>query len=162
MEINNFKQDAPLKIATCAKSDDSSLIKDVEIFNLNGNSDDRGCLVELLSNRDRENEPIVHVYKVEAESKSYRGFVYHKWQKDRLAFTEGNFLILLKDLRESSPTFQNEMKINAGQNNKILLVLPEYIAHSVENLGERASFINMPTNIYNPENPDKFRYIKND
>jgi dTDP-4-dehydrorhamnose 3,5-epimerase len=54
------------------------------------------------------------------------------------------------------------MKINAGQNNKILLVIPKYIAHSVENLGERASFINMPTNIYNPENPDKFRYIKND
>jgi dTDP-4-dehydrorhamnose 3,5-epimerase len=162
MKINNFKQDAPLKIAKSTKSDDSNLIKDVEIFNLNGNSDGRGCLIELLSNRDRQNEPIVHVYKVEAESGSYRGFVYHKWQKDRLAFTEGEFLILLKDLRESSPTFKNEMTINAGEKNKILLVLPEFIAHSVENLGEKASFINMPTNIYDPENPDKFRYTKND
>lgn len=162
MKIDNFKQDVPLKIARRTKEDNSDSIKDVEIFNLNGNADDRGCLIELLSNRDQQNEPVVHVYKVVAESKSYRGFVYHKWQKDRLAFTEGDFLILLKDLRESSPTFENEMTINAGENNKILLTIPEFIAHSVENLGEKASFINMPTNIYDPENPDKFRYTKND
>ena len=54
------------------------------------------------------------------------------------------------------------MTINAGSCNKILLVIPPFVAHSVENHGERASFINMPTSIYDPENPDKFRFLKND
>ena len=162
MKITDFNQDKPLTIATPEEISNNIIIEGDKIFQLNGNSDSRGCLIELLSNRHEENEPIVHVYKVEAEPSSYRGFVYHKWQKDRLTFTEGNFLILLEDVREDSPTFGNKMTINAGSSNRILLVIPPFVAHSVENHGERASFINMPTNIYDPQNPDKFRFIKND
>ena len=162
MKIDQFKQDSPLTIAKPEDLSENIEIEGVKISKLNQNQDGRGSLVELLSFRESVHEPIVHVYEVKAEKDSYRGFVYHKWQKDRLAFTQGDFLILLEDVREGSSTFGKKMEIKAGIDNKILLTIPEYVAHSVTNLGEMASFINMPTNFYNPENPDKFRLNVNE
>jgi dTDP-4-dehydrorhamnose 3,5-epimerase len=162
MNIEDFKQDRPIEIAKPEIISEDILINDVIITKLNGNSDKRGCLTELISFRENTQEPIVHVYKVEAESGSERGYVYHKWQDDRLAFTEGEFEIFLYDVRADSSTFRNHMKIKAGQDNKILLRIPKFVAHSVTNLGQKSSFINMPTNIYDPNSPDKFRINMNE
>ena len=115
-------------------------------------------MTELLTTRDEAEEPIVHVYKVTAEAGSKRGWVYHKLQKDRLTFTEGNFNVYLLDIREDSKTKNNQMILNIGEHNKVRLTIPQFVVHRVDNIGEKASFINMPTNFYDPKNPDKFRY----
>jgi dTDP-4-dehydrorhamnose 3,5-epimerase len=36
--------------------------------------------------------------------------------------------------------------------------IPPFVVHGVQNLGDQeASFVNMPTQAYNPERPDKSR-----
>jgi len=157
-DIEQFQQDAPLEIAKSSIINDNINIDGVIIERLNANCDKRGCLIELITTRDEIQEPIVHVYKVEAETGSKRGWVYHKWQKDRLTFTEGNFNVYLLDVRKDSKTKGNEMILNLGTSNKARLTIPPYVAHRVDNIGEKSSFINIPTRFYNPKNPDKFRY----
>jgi dTDP-4-dehydrorhamnose 3,5-epimerase len=160
--IEQFKQDTPLEIARSNIINDNINIDNVIIERLNPNCDRRGCLIELLTTRDEIQEPIVHVYKVIAEAGSKRGWVYHKWQKDRLTFTEGNFNIYLLDVRENSKTKGNKMILNLGEHNKVRLTIPPFVAHRVDNIEQKASFINMPTHFYDPNNPDKFRYKINE
>jgi dTDP-4-dehydrorhamnose 3,5-epimerase len=157
-DIAQFEQDSPLEIAKSNIINSNINIEGIILERLNPNCDKRGCLIELLTTRDGSQEPVPHIYKVEAEAGSKRGWVYHKWQKDRLVFTEGNFNVYLKDIREGSKTYGNEMILNLGEYNKVRLTIPPYVAHRVDNIGERNSFINIPTNFYDPKNPDKFRY----
>lgn len=157
-DIAQFEQDSPLEINKSNRINDNINIDGVILERLNPNCDKRGYLTELLTTRDGVEEPIVHVYKVTAEAGSKRGWVYHKLQKDRLTFTEGNFNVYLLDIREDSKTKDNQMILNIGEHNKVRLTIPQFVVHRVDNVGEEASFINMPTNFYDPKNPDKFRY----
>jgi len=153
-----FVQDAPRPIGRSARVTDGVSIDGVVIERLEPNADGRGRLIELITTRDEPIEPIVHVYQVIAEAGSRRGWVYHKWQHDRLAFTMGRFEIHLVDIRENSPTRGARMVLEAGEANPTRLRIPPYVAHAVINNGATACFVNMPTNIYDPNNPDKFRY----
>ena len=121
-------------------------------------SDDRGDLFELLTTRDVEIEPIVHVYQVFAEPGSIRGWVYHTRQTDRLAYTQGSFRIALCDLRPESRSAGNIVTLLAGASAPVFLTIPPLVAHTVQNTGtERAAFVNLPTNVYRHEAPDKHR-----
>jgi dTDP-4-dehydrorhamnose 3,5-epimerase len=120
--------------------------------------DQRGELVELLTTRDQPIWSIVHVYQVFAAPGSLRGWVYHEHQHDRLAFTTGRLKVTLHDLREESPTFGNTIAKIFGTEHKVLLTIPPFVAHCVENLGtETATFVNMPTRAYYLSDPDKLR-----
>ena len=121
-------------------------------------ADSRGSLSELLTTRDGPIEPIVHVYQVTAEAGSIRAWVYHRWQYDRLAFTNGRFRIALYDIRPDSPTVNMLNVFVLGRERPGLLRLPPYVIHGVQNVGnEVAMFINMPTKAYDPGEPDKCR-----
>ncbi|MDH4986847.1 dTDP-4-dehydrorhamnose 3,5-epimerase family protein [Aminobacter anthyllidis] len=99
-----------------------------------------------------------HVYLVTAEPKSIRAWVYHKRQSDRLAYTNGDVRVVLYDLRTDSPTYQKLNILDVGAANKVLLTIPPFVVHGVQNRGmAAATFVNMPTNVYDPENPDKSR-----
>ena len=125
--------------------------------------DGRGSLIELLTTRDGAIEPIVHVYAVNAKAGSVRAWVYHQRQYDRLAYTQGRFQVVLFDIRQDSPTFNKLSILEFGKERPSLLRIPPYVVHGVKNIGkEDATFINMPTNIYDPQNPDKSRLPKND
>jgi len=120
--------------------------------------DDRGYLTELLTMRDNPEEPIVHVYQVHAEPGSIRGWVYHRWQEDRLTFTEGQFRLALYDLREGSPSFRNLEVLDVGAENPARVTIPPHVVHALKNIGPgRACFVNFPTRAYDPANPDKAR-----
>lgn len=120
--------------------------------------DSRGYLTELMTTRDGDAEPIVHVYQVHAEPGSIRGWVYHRWQDDRLAYTEGRFRLALYDLREDSPSFGTLDVRDLGADNPMAVRIPAHVAHVLKNTGtERACFVNMPTRAYDPARPDKAR-----
>jgi dTDP-4-dehydrorhamnose 3,5-epimerase len=138
---------------------DGAIIDGVVLERLAPNADDRGALVELLTTRDEPIEPIVHVYQVIAAPGSLRGWVYHKFQSDRLHFTLGDFEIQLFDIRPGSPTHGEHMVLRLGAARPCRLTIPAFVAHSVRNLGDTAAaFVNIPTRAYDPANPDKFRY----
>ncbi len=133
------------------------LIGGVTVAPLLGMSDRRGTLYELLTARDGEIEPIVHVYRVHAAAGSVRAWVYHKWQHDRLSFTEGAFRVVLYDIRQDSPTCGLLNVMDVGVDNPCRLRIPPFVVHAVHNRGDDASFVNMPTRAYDPARPDKFR-----
>jgi dTDP-4-dehydrorhamnose 3,5-epimerase len=157
--IDKFIQDAPRRIGRPERISDGVTIDGVVLDRLSPNTDDRGALIELLTTRGGQIEPIVHVYQVIAGPRSVRGWVYHKWQDDRLTFTLGDFEVSLFDVRPDSKTFGERMVLRLGASYPCRLTIPPLVAHSVRNLGDTAAaFLNMPTRVYDPANPDKFRY----
>lgn len=122
------------------------------------NSDHRGDLTVLMSDLYDETHQTPHVYLVTAAPKSIRAWVYHKRQHDRLAYLHGDFRVVLFDLRKDSPTYGVLNVLNVGVKNKILLKIPPYVVHGVQNRGDQdALFINLPTRAYDPSFPDKSR-----
>ena len=155
---DDFVQDAPVATAQApAATPVADLIDGVTVTPLVAHGDNRGALTELLTTRDGLIKPIVHVYEVEAKAGSIRGWVYHRHQFDRLAFTRGRFRVVLFDIRQDSPTFNKLSVLILGTERPGLLRIPPFVVHAVQNLGEDAIFINMPTRVYDPRDPDKSR-----
>ena len=133
-------------------------IAGVEMRRLVQMADGRGNLVVLMSDRFGESYRPPHVYLVTAAARSIRAWVYHKRQSDRLAYTMGSLRVVLYDLRPGSPTHGVVNVINAGAANRILLTIPPFVVHAVQNLTDvDTCFVNMPTRAYDPANPDKAR-----
>ncbi|MBL9053518.1 MAG: dTDP-4-dehydrorhamnose 3,5-epimerase family protein [Tabrizicola sp.] len=133
-------------------------IEGVTLHRLEAKADGRGNLVVLMSDRFGENFQAPHIYLVTAAPRSVRAWVYHKRQHDRLAFTMGKLRAILYDLRPDSPTHGVINEIDAGAENQIMLTIPPFVVHAVQNPGDEAAFfVNMPTRAYDPANPDKSR-----
>lgn len=160
LSLADFVEDEPWR-------DDVPFLEDVSVENpiagvrmqrLVTRADKRGDLTVLIS---ALREPVTappHVYLVSAEPGSIRAWVYHKRQFDRLAYTNGDIRVVLYDLREGSPTYRKLDILDVGSANKILLTIPPFVVHGVQNRGKStATFVNMPTSAYDPENPDKSR-----
>lgn len=155
--LDDFVQDRPWQ-EDPAPAPLPALIDGVQIQPLTVHSDKRGALVVLMTQlHDREDE-IVHAYRVTATPGSIRAWVYHEHQSDRLTYTEGQFRVVLYDIRPDSPTRGQMQVIHAGEDNPLRLTIPAFVAHGVMNEGAReASFVNLPTRAYDPANPDKRR-----
>lgn len=137
---------------------DSTPIDGVTTSALSLRHDRRGWLSELLTTREGEIEPIVHVYRVRAAPGSIRAWVYHLHQFDRLAYANGDFQVVLYDLRPESPTRGRLNVFRIGDARPCLLRIPPRVVHGVRNVGsDWASFINMPTQVYFHDTPDKCR-----
>jgi dTDP-4-dehydrorhamnose 3,5-epimerase len=163
LKLDDFKPDSPFQITPAQPVSGPDMIEGVTLTPLIPRPDGRGALIELMTTRDGVIEPIVHVYLVEAKAGSVRAWVYHRRQYDRLAYTQGRFQVVLYDIREESPTFKKLSSIIIGKERPVLLRIPPYVVHGVKNIGnEDSTFVNMPTNIYDPHNPDKSRIAPDD
>jgi len=160
LSLDDFEADQPWRetapflqdIAT----DDG--IDGVRLQRLRTHLDHRGDLTVLMSDLRETILSPPHVYLVSAAPGSVRAWVYHKRQSDRLAFTNGDFRVVLYDLRKESPTYGRLNILDVGGAEKVLLTIPPHVVHGVQNRGvEAATFVNMPTHTYDPANPDKSR-----
>ena len=158
-KLSDFKPDAPWgdnKINL--REEKTTSIDGLLVTPLINHGDHRGYLTELLTNRDQEIEPIVHVYQVHAAPGSIRGWVYHNHQLDRLTFTEGEFSLVLCDIRENSKTHGEILRLDIGKDNPCMVTIPKQVAHLLRNSGnEMACFVNLPTRAFDLSNPDKSR-----
>ena len=163
LTLDDFEQDPPTRPliqASQASTDFSTedLIDGVTLTSLSLGADKRGQLNELLTMRDGGHDPIVHVYQVQAAPGSLRAWLYHKIQMDRLAFTNGSFRVVLYDLRPDSKTYRKLNVFDLGDERRCRLHIPPLVIHGVQNIGSTyANFVNMPTAIYYPDRPDKYR-----
>lgn len=159
-KLSDFVQDKPTTnlIQKPKAGFAEPLIAGVEVTSLSSGKDDRGQINELLTTRDGPIEPIVHVYQITAAAGSVRAWVFHRNSDDRLAFTQGQFRVVLYDLRPDSPSLGRLNVFDVGRENRIFLRIPAFVAHGVQNFGPaESSFVNMPTRAYIPADPDKWR-----
>jgi dTDP-4-dehydrorhamnose 3,5-epimerase len=133
-------------------------IDGVVMNRLQTKADGRGELTVLMSDLYSADGVTPHVYHVLAAPKSVRAWVYHQRQSDRLAYFNGTFRVVLYDLRPDSPTYGALNVLNLGAENPVLLTIPPFVVHGVQNMSDQPGyFINMPTRAYDPVNPDKLR-----
>lgn len=163
LTLEDFTDDTPWEEATPALQpiEIADQIHGVELRRLVTHADGRGDLTVLLSRHYVPEASAPHVYLVNAAPGSVRAWVYHRRQSDRLAYPNGTFRVVLFDLRPDSPTKGVLNVLDVGADNPVQLTIPPFVAHAVQNRGtESAYFVNMPTNAYDPANPDKARVRK--
>ena len=160
LDLKDFKDDPAWTPAQVPFSEVTieDQIDGVRMQGLVTNSDHRGDLTVLMSDLYDVTHQTPHVYLVTAAPKSIRAWVYHKRQHDRLAYLQGDIRVVLYDLRKDSPTYGVLNVLNVGAKNKILLTIPPFVVHGVQNRGDHDTlFINLPTRAYDPSFPDKSR-----
>ena len=168
VSLADFIQDMPYPAAesTIEDSQPAGLIEGVRITPIPRAADSRGALSELFTTRDNPpgaTEALVHIYQVTAKPDSRRSWVYHRWQTDRLAYTNGHFRVVLYDLSPDRSTFGLLQVLHLGIDQPVLLQIPPFVVHGVQNIGtETATFINMPTRPWYPADPDKMRLPEKD
>lgn len=135
------------------------LIADVVVRPAVTHEDERGEIVEMMSRAwGFHPAPLHHVYASMIRPGKVKGWVYHKIQSDRMFSLSGFVKYVLWDTRPDSPTHGLINEIYLTERNRGLLLIPPHVVHAVQNIGlVDAVFVNMPTEPYNHENPDKFR-----
>lgn len=134
------------------------MIEGVEIKKLAGHADERGCLTEIMRCDDPEFVKFGQLYV----SRNYPGVIrawhYHKKQDDFWAVVKGMIKAVMFDMREGSPTRGEVQEVFMGEQNMVLLKIPVGVAHGYKTIGvEPSLLLNLPTEVYNPAEPDEYR-----
>ncbi|MDI6800257.1 MAG: dTDP-4-dehydrorhamnose 3,5-epimerase family protein [Actinomycetota bacterium] len=132
--------------------------------------DERGFLMEMLRSDDAVFEKFGQAYMTGAVRGMAKAWHYHKVQTDNFVCVFGRALVVLCDMRQGSPTYNevNEFilespslsngKTTAGGSGPNLLQIPPYILHGFTAYNsEEARIINIPTMLYQYDQPDEYR-----
>lgn len=133
-------------------------IKGVEIKRLKVIPDERGWLMEIMRADDGFFEKFGQVYLSAVYPGVVKGWHYHKVQRDNLCVVKGMAKLVLYDDREKSATKGNLSELFLGEKNPLLVSIPPGVLHGMKGIGtEPAYFINLPTELYNYDEPDEYR-----
>ncbi|MBI5787688.1 MAG: dTDP-4-dehydrorhamnose 3,5-epimerase family protein [Candidatus Schekmanbacteria bacterium] len=134
------------------------MIEGVKIKKLKWIADERGRLMEILRGSDQIFRNFAQVYITTAYPGVVKAWHYHKKQTDSIAIIKGMAKLVLYDSRDDSPTKGEIMEVFAGDFNPLLVQVPPFVLHGFKGIGEsEAIFMNIPTEEYNPQQPDEYR-----
>lgn len=135
-----------------------SPIEGVEIKQLCVIADERGWLLEMLRSDDDFFEKFGQVYLSAVYPGVVKGWHYHKVQRDNLCVIKGMAKLVLYDSRDKSSTKGKMTEYFLGEKNPLLVSIPPGVMHGMKGIGtEPALFINVPTELYDYDDPDEFR-----
>jgi len=141
------------------------MIKDVIIKQLNKFKDDRGWLTEIYRNDELDYSPVMG-YVSSTKPGIVRGPHEHKLQSDGFVFIgPGNFELHLWDNQKASETKGEYLKIEAGENNPVMVIVPPGVVHGYKNISDKDAWcINLPDKLYKGKNKqeevDEIRWEK--
>lgn len=134
------------------------MIDGVKVKNLKVICDERGRLMEILRSDDELFIKFGQVYITTAYPGVVKAWHYHKHQTDNMSVVRGMMKIVLYDDREGSNTRGEVNQFFVGENNPILVSIPEMVYHGFKCISEtEAMVINVPTNIFDYKQPDEYR-----
>ena len=134
------------------------MIEGVKIKKLKVIPDERGRLMEMLRSDDELFKKFGQVYMTTAYPGAVKGWHYHKKQTDNFVVVKGMMKVVLYDGREKYPTYKEINEFFMGEHNPILLQIPTYVYHGFKCISDtEAMCINMPTEVYNYNQPDEYR-----
>lgn len=120
--------------------------------------DERGRLLEILRADDELFSRFGQAYVTTAYPGVVKGWHYHKKQIDYFAVVKGMAKLVLYDNRDNSPTKGDINEFVIGEHNPVLVRIPTLVLHGFQCLSqEEAICINLPTEVYNYDQPDEFR-----
>jgi dTDP-4-dehydrorhamnose 3,5-epimerase len=134
------------------------MIKDVEVKRLKLIPDERGRLMEIL----RCDEDIFTKFGQVYLTTTYPGVVkawhFHKKQDDFIICVKGMLKLVLYDDRAGSATKGEVNQFFIGDYNPTLVKVPRTVYHGWKCIStEEALVINVPTEAYDPKEPDEYR-----
>jgi len=128
------------------------MINGVIIKNLTRNNDDRGWLTEIYRQDELNFKPAMSYVSL-TNPGVVRGPHEHVYQSDCFVFLgPGTFNLYLWDRRENSPTQGESLKIEVGEKNPSLVIVPPGVVHGYQCISEiPALSINLPDKLYRGE-----------
>ena len=125
--------------------------------------DERGYLMEMLRRDWPEFMNFGQVYVTAVYPGVIKAWHYHKLQWDHFVCVGGMARVVLYDPRKSSSTFGAVNVFHMGCLNPLLLRIPPEVYHGFTSEGNETTLImNLPTEVYNYEQPDEYRLPHND
>jgi dTDP-4-dehydrorhamnose 3,5-epimerase len=120
--------------------------------------DERGYLMECLRSDDEIFEKFGQVYVSAVYKDAVKAWHYHKVQTDFVVCVSGMIKLALYDNRQDSPTYGTVEQIFLGEQNRILVKIPNGVYHGWKGLASPLSLVmNCPDRLYNYQEPDEFR-----
>lgn len=134
------------------------MIEGVKIKNLKVIPDERGRLMEVLRADDDFFFKFGQVYMTSTFPGVVKAWHFHKEQTDNIACVQGMIKIALFDSRKDSPTFNELNQFYIGIHNPLLIQIPAGVYHGWMCVSQdEAIILNIPTEVYDYENPDEHR-----
>lgn len=134
------------------------MIEGVVVKELRMIPDERGYLMEMLRSDWPEFERFGQVYVTAVYPGVVKGWHYHKIQTDHFICLQGMAKVVLYDDREDSPTRGEINEVYMGWQRPRLLNIPPGVLHGFKGISqEMALIVNVPTELYNYEQPDEYR-----
>ncbi len=134
------------------------MIEGVVIKKLRVIPDERGRLTEILRSDDELFVKFGQVYMTTAYPGVVKGWHFHKKQTDHFAVVKGMIKLVLYDNREDSSTKGEINEFFLGEHNPMLVKIPPLVLHGFKCVSEQEAIcINIPTEVYNYDQPDEFR-----
>lgn len=134
------------------------MIDGVVIKKLKAIPDERGRLMEILRADDQLFSKFGQVYMTTAYPGVVKGWHYHKKQTDHFSVVKGMIKLVLFDGRKDSPTKGEVNEFILGEHNPLLVKIPPLVFHGFKCVSQQEAIcINVPTEVYNYDQPDEFR-----
>ena len=128
------------------------MIDGVIIKKIAKNVDERGWLGEFFRNDEVEFQPAMG-YTSLTKPGVTRGPHEHKYQSDAFVFIgPGSFELHLWDNRQGSATKGEYFKLETGEKNPVLVIVPPGVVHGYKCVGQADGLsINLPDRLYRGE-----------
>ena len=129
------------------------MIKGVIVKKLEKYHDERGWLTEVYRNDEIDYQPTMSYISV-TKPGVIRGPHEHVQQSDCFVFVgPGSFELHLWDRREKSETAEEYLKIEVGENNPTMVIVPPGVVHGYKCVSENDAYsINLPNKLYKGDN----------
>jgi dTDP-4-dehydrorhamnose 3,5-epimerase len=128
------------------------MINGAVIKKLNKYEDARGYLMEIYREDEDNYSPTMGYISV-TKPGVVRGPHEHVYQSDCFVLVgPGNFELYLWDRRENSATKGENLKIEVGENNPVMVIVPPGVVHGYKAIGDKDAYsINLPDKLYKGE-----------
>ncbi len=125
------------------------MIEGVIIKKLNKFEDDRGWLTEIYRNDETDYNPVMS-YASSTKPGVVRGPHEHSYQSDCFVFIgPGNMELHLWDNRKNSETSGEYIKLEVGENNPVMVIVPPGVVHGYKNTSDKNAWcVNLPDKLY--------------
>jgi len=134
------------------------MIDGVKVKKLRVIPDERGRLMEILRADDELFSEFGQVYVTTTYPNVVKAWHKHLKQSDNVVCVQGMIKLALYDPREDSPTFEEVNQFYLGVHSPILVQIPPNIYHGWMCVSdEEAMIVNIPTKVYDYQNPDEQR-----